>query len=234
MTGTPQSFMSVPAAAEFHCWYAADRNTALQKGRFTLTKFERFLRSGPVVDLGCGEGGLLLALQEAGRREILGVEPNPELCALAKSFGVPILETDMTSYFASGSLSPATYFYVDVIEHVPFDLNLRLMATLPAGSRLIIQTPNTESILGHQFYMNVPSHVAPYSPWVLRKMLSRFGYDVVAEGSIEGDHPPNWKNRLRMLLIRKVLGFAPEILLGGGNYFIVADRNRTMREAQLG
>jgi hypothetical protein len=28
--------------------------------------------------------------------------------------------------------------------------------------------------------------------------------------------------------------YAPEILLGGGNYFIVANGNRKMREAQLG
>jgi SAM-dependent methyltransferase len=226
--------MSVSDAAEFHCWYAADRDAALRKGRFAILKFGRFLRSGRVVDLGCGEGGLLLALQASGRNEILGIEPNAELCALGTSFGVPILRTDLVKYCEAGALPVATYFYIDVVEHVPFDLNLRVFASLPRGCRIILQTPNTESILGHQFYMNVPSHLAPYSPWVLRKMLTRFGYDVVAEGSVEGDHAPTWKNRLRALFIRKVLGLAPEILLGGGNYFVVADRNRESDEAESG
>ncbi|MBZ5700728.1 MAG: methyltransferase domain-containing protein [Acidobacteriia bacterium] len=231
MTG-PQP--SGTASAEFHCWYAGDAGSARSKGRFTLGKFSRYLRPGPVVDLGCGEGGLLLALKEAGHADLTGVESNPELCTLAESFGVRVIRTDLQQYLAGGALSPATYFYLDVIEHVPFELNVRLFAALPQGSRLILQTPNTESLLGHQFYMNVPSHLAPYSPWVIRKMLERFGYSVVAEGSVEGDHPARWKNRFRAFFIRKVLGLAPELLLGGGNYYVIADRNRRTDEAQLG
>jgi SAM-dependent methyltransferase len=214
------------SAAEFHCWYAGDRDTALHKGRFAVLKFGQFLRPGPVVDLGCGEGGLLLALEESGRSDLLGVEFNSELCALAESFGVRVIHTDLQRYLASGALSPATYFYLDVIEHVPFELNVNLFAALPQGSRLILQTPNTESILGHQFYMSLPSHMAPYSQWMIRRLLARFGYDVVTDGSVEGDHPASWKNRFRTLFIRKVLGLAPELLLGGGNYYVVADRNR--------
>jgi SAM-dependent methyltransferase len=232
MTGQQQ--LGGTGSAEFHCWYAGDAASALTKGRFILGKFSSYLRPGQVVDLGCGEGGLLLALKKAGHADLAGVESNPELCALAESFGVRVIQTDLQHYLAGGALSPATYFYLDVIEHVPFELNVRLFAALPQGSRLILQTPNTESILGHQFYMNVPSHLAPYSPWVIRKMLERFGYDVVAEGSVEGEHPATWKNRLRALLIRKVLGLVPELLLGGGNYYVVADRNRETDEARLG
>lgn len=213
-------------AAEFHCYYAEDRKSALQKGKSTLPKFERYLRPGPVVDLGCGEGGLLLALKELGRTELTGVESNQELCTLAKSFGVPVICKDLLTYLQEETLRSAVYFYVDVIEHVPFELNLRLLASLPVGSRLILQTPNTESVLGHQYFMNVPSHLAPYSPWVIRKMLARFGYDVTVEGTVDGAHPRNWKNRLRAFLIRFALGLAPEIILGGGNYFAVADRVR--------
>jgi SAM-dependent methyltransferase len=224
---------SATSSAEFHCWYAGDAPSALVKGRYNLDKFARFLHPGPVVDLGCGEGALLLALKEAGHADLTGVESNPELCALAESFGVRVIQTDLQQYLA-GALTPAAYFYLDVIEHVPFALNLRLFAALPQGSRLILQTPNTESIQGHQFYLNVPSHLAPYSPWVIRRMLARFGYDVVAEGTVEGDHPRTWKNRLRAFFIRKVLGLAPDLLLGGGNYFVVADRIRQEGEARLG
>jgi SAM-dependent methyltransferase len=213
-------------SAEFHCWYATDRKSALTKGQWILTSYARFLRPGPVCDLGCGEGGLLLALREAGREQISGVDSNPELCDLAESFDLPITRSDLSDYLRHTSLQPAVYFYLDVIEHVPFDFNLLVMNSLPAGSRLIIQTPFTRSLLGHQYYMNVPSHVSPYSPWVIEKMLSRCGYDVVAEGSLEGAAMSTWKNRLRAFFIRKVIGIDPEMLLGGGNYFVVADKNR--------
>ena len=223
--------MSKTGSAEFHCWYAADRQFALRKGQALLETYKRFLRPGPVCDLGCGEGGLLLALRELGCEEISGVDSNSELCSLAESFGLPVTRSDLGDYLCSEQLKTGVYFYLDVIEHVPFEFNLLVLNSLPVRSRLIVQTPFTNSLLGHQYYMNVPSHLSPYSPWVLRKMLARSGYDLVAEGNMDGVHEPNWKNRLRALFIRKVLGIEPELLLGGGNYFVVADKNREPAES---
>ena len=96
--------MTEIGAAEFHCEYASDRESALQKGGLTLLKFGRYLRPGPVVDLGCGEGGLLLALKESGRTDILGEESNPELCTLAKSFGVLVIRKDLLTYLEEETL----------------------------------------------------------------------------------------------------------------------------------
>lgn len=223
-------FMSGISFAEFHCRSAENREAALEKGRAILQKFSKFLRPSQIVDLGCGEGGLLLALKESGYTQLLGVESNAELFALAESFHVPVIRKDLWSYFEEGTLQPAVYFYIDVMEHVPYELNTRLLDGLPIASRLILQTPNTESVLGHQFYMNVPSHLAPYAPWVIRKMLARFGYEVVAEGGVDGEHPRNWINRVRAHFIRAALGLPPEMILGGGNYFCVADRARNAGE----
>jgi len=222
--------MSSSASAEFHCWYAGDQSTALAKGRYVLSHYESFLRPGPIFDIGCGEGALLLALRDKGWRDVSGVDSNPELCELAASFGLPIVRADLGEYLRRTPLKPSVYFYIDVIEHVPFDFNLTVMESLPRGSRLIIQTPYTKSVLGHQYYLNVPSHLSPYSPWVIARMLNRAGYDVVAEGSLEGHHTDTWQNRLRSLIIRKVLGIDPELLLGGGNYFVVADKHSEERK----
>jgi len=221
------------ASAEFHCWYSADIESAREKGRYLLNKFGRFL-NGPVVDLGCGEGAFLLALIETGKKDVLGVEPNDELANLAESFGIPVACKDLLQYFRETKPQVATYLYVDVIEHVPFDVNVELLSLIPAGSRLILQTPNTESLLGHQFYFNVPSHVAPYSPWILRKMLARGGYEVIAEGSVDGTHPDTWIKKARSWFIRRALGVSPEMFTAGGNYFFVADRTRFAGDATRG
>ncbi len=213
---------------EFHCWYSLDRAAAERKGRIILQKFGRFLK-GPVTDLGCGEGATLVALSADGRSDLLGVELNDQLATLAKSSGVTIVKQDILEFFSSRKPTPGTYLYIDVIEHVPFDYNSRLLASIPVGSRLIIQTPYTESLLGHQFYMNVPSHLAPYSPWVLRQMLSRSGYDIVSEGSVDGKHPKTFITWMRAIFVRRVLGLPPEMVMGGGNYYVVADR---VREAE--
>lgn len=210
---------------EFHCWHAATREEALSKGDFLWSLYRGFLTDRPVVDLGCGEGALLLSLKEHGRTRVLGVESSEELCRLAESWGVPVVRTDLLEYLRHNGHEPAVFFYLDVIEHVPFAVNEEVLKRLPVGSRVIVQTPNTNSVLGHQFYMQVPSHLAPYSPHVLRNMLERHGYSLVAEGGI-GDRPPTWKNRLRATLLRRVLGLDPQMFFGGGNYFVVGDRVR--------
>ena len=211
--------------AEFHCWHAATREEALRKGEHLWSLYSSFLKDAPVVDLGCGEGALLLYLKERGHARVLGVESNPELCRLAETWKVPVVRSDLLESLRSNGLQPGLFLYLDVIEHLPFEVNEEVFQRLPVGSRLIVQTPNTNSILGHQFYMQVPSHLAPYSPHVLRGMLTRLGYSVVAEGGI-GDRPPTWKNKIRAALLRRVLGLDPQILFGGGNYFVVADRVR--------
>ena len=210
--------------AEFHCGYAANEHEALQKGRAILAKFGKYIREGPLVDLGCGEGALLLALKRAGKNQIIGVDSNEDLLRIAKSFEVPLAEIDIWEFLRKGPLEVAVYFYLDVMEDVPVECNLELLRSLPLGSRLIIQTPYTESVLGHRFYMNVPSHVAPYSPWVIRKMLARFNYQVIDEGSVDWAHLPNWKNKIRAFILLKIMGVDPDLFLGGGNYFVVADR----------
>ena len=212
-------------SAEFHCWYSADIAEARRKGQSVVEKFGKYLKGG-VVDLGCGEGALLLVLRERGMQDVVGVESNKELAYLAESWGVPVVRKDLLTYLREEKLETATYVYMDVIEHVPFDVNMEVLSRLPAGSRIIIQTPNTESLLGHQFYFNVPSHLAAYAPNVVRKMLARYGYTVKAEGSVDGRHPDTWIKKLREVLVRRVLGVPVEMITGGGNYFVVADRER--------
>lgn len=210
--------------AEFHCGYATSEKEAIEKGRSILLKFEKYIKEGPIVDLGCGEGALLLALKRAGKKQILGVDSNEELLRMARTLDVPLMESDIWEFLSRVPLEPAVYFYLDVMEHVSLDQNLQLLHSLPTGSRLIVQTPYTESVLGHRFYMNVPSHVAPYSPWVIKKLLARFGYQVMDEGSVDWGHLPNWKNKMRAFILLKIMGVDPDLFLGGGNYFVVADR----------
>jgi 2-polyprenyl-3-methyl-5-hydroxy-6-metoxy-1,4-benzoquinol methylase len=137
--------------AEFHCWHATSEEEALAKGRSILEKYGKYLRNGPVIDLGCGEGALLLGLMRSGRKDILGVDSSEELLRIARTFGVPMVESDIWEFLRNGPLLPGDYFYLDVMEHVPIERNIELLSLLPAGSRLIIQTPYTESAMGHRY-----------------------------------------------------------------------------------
>lgn len=172
---------------EFHCWCSLDRESPEPKGRIILQKFGRFLE-GPVTVLGCGEGATLLALATEGRTDLIGVELNDELAGLARSSGGALIKQDLLEFLASRKPGIGTYLYIDVIEHLSFDYHIRLLSAIPIGSRVILQTPYTESLQGHEYYFSARSHVAPYSPKVLRRMLSGSGYGIVARGSFDGKH----------------------------------------------
>ena len=213
-------------SGEFHCWYSSNIQEARKKGQYAKSKFGKYLKE-PIVDLGCGEGALLLALRESGTQNVLGVESNNELADLAASWGTPIVRKDLLTYVREERLEVATYVYADVVEHVPFEVNMEVLGRLPVGSRLVLQTPHTETLRGHQYYLNVPSHLAAYSPFVLKRMFERKGYAVVAEASVDDIQPVGWQRTLRGLIIRKILALPPEMVLGGGNYLVIADRLNT-------
>jgi SAM-dependent methyltransferase len=217
---------ATPADAEFHCCYATPQE-ALDKGRYIYGKYRDHLdRARPVVELGCGEGALLAHLRREGF-SVLGVESNRELVRMAEQLGVPVVCSDILDHLRSrpAAGAPPVYLYLDVIEHVPFEYNQQLLSLIPRGARLIVQTPNTRSLRGIEMYLNVPSHVAPYSDWVLKRMLERAGFRVLAEGTVDGARPRRWRLRLARWFLGSILKLEPEMILGGGNYYVVAEKS---------
>lgn len=110
---------------------------------------------GPILELGCGTGRLLLPLAGAGWM-VVGVDRSAEMLALARARlarepervqqRVSLFEMDMLSL----ALPPATYALAvlgyNTVMHVPParlpDLLHRLARALRAGGRLIIDTVN--------------------------------------------------------------------------------------------
>jgi len=102
-------------------------NPRLEKARRFLKPISVFCAPVQFAISGVAKGGLLLALRELGCEEISGVDSNPELCSLAESFGLPVTRSDLGDYLCSEQLKTGVYFYLDVIEHVPFEFNLLVL-----------------------------------------------------------------------------------------------------------
>ncbi len=172
--------------------------------------------------MGWGEGHYLAAFRRGGF-EIDGVELNPELARRARAKGETVWEGDAAAYVEVEGTRFDGYLLLDFVEHVSFDTTSRVLAAMKPGSVCVIQTPNTNSILGHQFYLQVPGHVAPYSPFVLGRMFERAGLDVLASGTQYGGLP--WRGLRRTLtefFLVKVLGtVTTHLLTEGANYYVV-------------
>jgi SAM-dependent methyltransferase len=107
-----------------------------------------FRTSGRLVDVGASNGGLVRAANESGF-VACGVEPSPDICALARdAHGVEMHCGDIrTLPFADGSFDVVTMH--DVLEHV-FDPIGTLQAcrrVLAPGGLLVVEMPSGDSVL---------------------------------------------------------------------------------------
>ena len=178
-----------------------------------------------ILDVGCGEGLLLAALRRAGL-DAEGVDMTPELVSRAVQRGVSVTQGDALAFIRSQGHRFDTFLLMDFVEHVPFETVAAILDALPVGSRCVLQTPNTNSIIGHMFYLQVPSHVTPLSPAVLDQMFARAAMTVDARGTTWGGIP--WKGlrrRVTLFVLEKVFGTTMvPLFVEGANYYVVAQK----------
>jgi SAM-dependent methyltransferase len=190
-----------------------------------MVAFWRPHLGGRILDVGCGEGHLLAALRRAGL-EAEGVDMTPELVARAAQRGVTVTEADALEFIRSQGNRFDTFMLMDFVEHVPFGTVAEILDALPPGSRCVLQTPNTNSIMGHMFYLQVPSHITPLSPAVLDKMLERAEMTVQAKGTMWGGIPwTGLRRRATLFLLEKLFGVTMmPLFVEGANYYVVAEK----------
>jgi SAM-dependent methyltransferase len=108
------------------------------------------VRSGGVLDVGCGAGDFLVTLPAELTK--YGVEPSVAAAAAARTRGVSILAPTLSQ------LSPQVGFdvitMIDVIEHVshPGDLLDQALAHLAPGGNLIIATGDAGNVLWRRVF----------------------------------------------------------------------------------
>ena len=218
--------------AEFHSFFAGSKpeRQRNKKGFLEFLPFFKDCRS--IADLGCGEGIFLeLLLEVYPQKKTVGVELNEELIQIAKNF-LPlakIYKEDVLSFVLREHQNFEGFIMSDLIEHLEFGTNLAIMNALPEGAILFIKTPNINSLLGQQYYLQTPGHKNAYSPFVLKKMLERTGFLVLKEGEHSGILVPRTllgkirRKILRLLFIDEFSRF-----FGAGNYFVVAKKRKSV------
>lgn len=137
--------------------------------RILAKSFERILQGhlpadlgASILDVACGEGGLLLYLREKGYENLDGFDLSPENVNLCHEVGLHFVKQwdvlKIDSY--AGTKKFDVIFAFDIIEHIAkskvTDLLSKCYLKLRKGGYLVIQTPNMGSLLGwHMRYSDV-------------------------------------------------------------------------------
>jgi SAM-dependent methyltransferase len=136
---------------------------------------------GRVLEIGCGEGLLLEMLTKHGLR-CEGIDPSVEATTAATGVGLAVVR----GYFPHPAIKgPFDLVLMShVLEHIPDPKEtLRLLAALAPNGQLILTQTNYRGIIprtfGQHWYGWVPqAHFHHFTPFGLRRLLTRLGYRV--------------------------------------------------------
>jgi SAM-dependent methyltransferase len=137
-----------------------------------------------VIDLGCGRGEFLAALETAGIRA-RGVDANGQMVAAARDRGLNALQADALTYVESlddGSLGGA--IATQVVEHLEPPYLMRLLDALShklrQGAPIVVETINPACWLAFfSSYIRDFTHVRPVHPETLQYLLRASGFERV-------------------------------------------------------
>lgn len=112
-------------------------------------------RDAQIVDVACGTGYAVHALQTAGYTRVRGIDLSPEQVEIARGRGLPVEHGDLFPYLEARPQSLDAVIALDILEHLDRDELLRFFdlcrESLRPGGRLIAKTANANSLLGPRF-----------------------------------------------------------------------------------
>jgi SAM-dependent methyltransferase len=138
-------------------------------------------RAAPILEIGCGSGGLLAYLARRGFSHAMGVDISPEQVELARGRGVNAEFGDALAFLGHHSSSFAAIVAVDVLEHFARDELARLapliVAALVPRGRLLIQTANGAGLWPGQVIYGDLTHQTIFTPESLGQLLGGVGFE---------------------------------------------------------
>lgn len=185
IAGEPQTEEQLPAAmlAATRAFADVFRGSEVEiAGR--VSEYLTLLRdSAPVLDLGCGRGELLKALQAVGVAAS-GVDADPAMAASCRRAGLEVSEGDAVEQLRRqprGSLGAVVALHL--VEHLSAAGWMALVEAaawvLRPGGVLLVESPNPESLrVGAGLFWVDPTHRAPVHPEALAFVARAVGLEV--------------------------------------------------------
>jgi 2-polyprenyl-3-methyl-5-hydroxy-6-metoxy-1,4-benzoquinol methylase len=163
------------------------RTRSWRKETEKVALVERYVAQGAILDVGCGDGRFLWAL-DASRWNRAGVEPSVETVAQVRARlpGLRLLPGDLFApELLNSSFDAVTFWHV--LEHLPDPRSVlaRVRALLRPGGYLFVSLPRLDSLQASVFrrhwygFDDVPRHVHHFSRASLERLLREAGFDAI-------------------------------------------------------
>lgn len=146
--------------------------------------FLKFLpenKQASIIELGCGNGGLVYWLQYLGYSNASGIDASLEQVDCAKKFGIKnISDGNLINFIKDKKDFYDVIFLRDVLEHFKKDEIIEIMdiiyRSLKKRGKLIIQTPNSAGIFGSRYRYHDFTHELSFTENSLRQIMLISGF----------------------------------------------------------
>jgi len=128
-------------------WWTETVTNLTEYGKYERDRVldEFFIKSGKILDVGCGDGSVMLHLKKKGY-EVHGIDFSPSAIKKARNRGLKNLhELDIEKEKLPYKKDTFDYvFWGDVIEHLfnPEDVLIEIKRVLKSGGLLVVSCPN--------------------------------------------------------------------------------------------
>jgi 2-polyprenyl-3-methyl-5-hydroxy-6-metoxy-1,4-benzoquinol methylase len=199
--------------AFFHDDSPEHRESLTQTHRAWLSRAMPAHTNLSVLDIGCGWGFTLSALQEMGYHDVRGIDLDDGQVQRCNAHGLRAERvSDSHSYLASHIEAFDVVVMFDLLEHVAQDRQISLLQavyeSLRPGGRAILTVPNASHPLAMRWRYIDHTHVCSFTEHSLRFVLLNAKFERVW---IEPRQPPRrpslrlWNSAARRDLLRYIL-----------------------------
>jgi 2-polyprenyl-3-methyl-5-hydroxy-6-metoxy-1,4-benzoquinol methylase len=190
--------------------------------------YSRYLKgqnkNSKILDIGCGNGKVLLFLKESGFNNTFGIDISDEAIKLCRSLGLKnVLHIDAKEFLSKNKESYDIVFALDFLEHLDLksaSIVLEMIHnSLNPGGLLLLQTPNGGSPFGQTYFADDISHKFLLSEKSARQLLNLAGFKNIQIMALR----PNYKFGLKRT-IRCIFYTTIEIIMLFTYLFIVGEK----------
>lgn len=165
---------------------AGHESHGLTARRRFLQRYGRFLpadRAAPILDVGCGTGGVLEALDSAGHTRVEGVDLSSSQIQAARARGlISVTLAPAVDYLKERRGRYALITVFSVLEHQTrselFDLLDAIRDALIPGGSLIAVVPNAKGLFGAHVRFADITHELSFSPSSVSQVCSVTGLEL--------------------------------------------------------
>lgn len=185
-----------------------------------------------VLEIGCGNGYFLRALQDIGISDVYGIEPGKDMVAeapprLRDRIIVDVFKKDQ---FPDNSFDLICCFHT--LDHVvaPLELAKTSFSLLKSGGVIIVVTHDTDGLSVKLFGQRSPifdiEHIYLFNKKTIFSLFERAKFSIVKVSNLVNTYPLSYWIRMSGLgLPISWLPIDPPISLAGGNLVLVARKS---------